>query len=179
MADATLELDNCNNSFEYTGKDDVIQKYIAPVVKVVLEEIVDSVVSQLSNQMSIRMSSERFHPSVDTLELDNCNISFEYTGQKSAMIPKYIISLRFHSSVRKVESGTFENCYLLREVEFNNGLCSIRKHAFFHRISDKNGKNVELKWEHVGVWLQLWWRYLFVCVVEYVVLLWSCSLVLC
>ena len=53
----------------------------------------------------------------------------------------------------------------------------IRKHAFFHRISDKNGKNVELKWEHVGVWLQLWWWYLFVCVVEYVVLLWSCSLV--
>ena len=133
MADmTTLEVDNCNNSVEYTdtGKDD-IQKYIAPVVKVVLEEIVDSVVSQLSNQMSICMSSERFHPSVDTLELDNCNISFEYTGQKSAMIPKYIISVRFHSSVRKVESGTFENCYLLREVEFNNGLCSIRKHAFF------------------------------------------------
>ena len=87
--------------------------------------------SQLSNQTSSQLSTVQFHPrSADTLELDNCNISFEYTGQNGVMIPKYIISVRFHSSVRKVESGSFENCYLLREVEFNNGLCSIRKSAF-------------------------------------------------
>ena len=49
MAETTLEVDNCNNSPEYTGrKDNVISKYITPVVKVVLEEIIDSVANQLS-----------------------------------------------------------------------------------------------------------------------------------
>ena len=130
MADATLELDNCNNSFEYMGKDDeILPKCIAPVVEVVLEEIVDSVVlSQLSNQVtSSQLSSVRFDQSVRKVEsgtFANCstlrevefNGDLRYISKKSFRECTSLESIIFPPSLSLIGISAFAGCNNLEEV---------------------------------------------------------------
>ena len=54
---------------------------------------------------------------------------FEYTGN-GQVVPKDVVSVRFHSSVVDVDDNAFRDCTKLQEVEFNEGLKKIGQSAF-------------------------------------------------
>jgi len=54
---------------------------------------------------------------------------FEYSGN-GQIVPKDVVSVRFHPSVVKVDNEAFCRCSDLREVAFNEGLKKIGKRAF-------------------------------------------------
>ena len=59
---------------------------------------------------------------------------FVYMG-KGQIVPKDVVSVRFHPSVVAVEKDTFNNCYRLKEVVLNDGLVEIGRKAFRGCIS--------------------------------------------
>lgn len=59
------------------------------------------------------------------------NEVFEYTG-KGQIVPKDVVSVRFHPSVTEVEVMAFSNCVNLEQVVFNIGLKKIGSSAFWN-----------------------------------------------
>lgn len=62
------------------------------------------------------------------------NNEFEYTG-KGCVVPKDVMSARFHPSVIEVENEAFRDCIKLREVVFHDGLQKIGDRAFWNCTS--------------------------------------------
>jgi len=56
---------------------------------------------------------------------------FEYMG-KGQIVPKDVVSVRFHPSVVEVEEEAFEGCSVLKKVVFNVGVKKIGDKAFYN-----------------------------------------------
>jgi len=88
----------------------------------------------------------------------SCSTSMEefvYTG-RGQHVPKNVVSVRFHPSVTKAEDKAFDNCHMLKEVVFNEGLKTIGNRGVFYGCSSLQRITMPSTLTEIGV--DAFWR---------------------